>query len=221
MNQAYGNTRLARGLVWLAAFVNVALLFMLCSLASMGAAWMLALLLMLLVDGPVALYAYNQGLFFEWRVKRTFQPVCAGLGGNFVGEKNDYLASARAGMQSRGQYYVATQKKVAYPELKNIRGNGEAWTAEVRFFDGQTIDDYNKHADAFALAFSVPFVTFDLAENGLISVRAGSVPVPAAYNHPGQLQTLPAAPNVRAVPQIAPVVPNVYTHAQVAPDLTY
>src|SRR6266568_5357411 len=109
MNQAYGNTRLARGLVWFAAFVNVALLFMLCSLASMGAGWLLALLLMMLVDGPVALYAYNQGLFFEWKVQKTWRAVCGGLGGNFTGEGVDVLASVREGFASKGRYHVPTQ----------------------------------------------------------------------------------------------------------------
>src|SRR6266566_2656543 len=51
------------------------------------------------------------------------------------------------------------------------------------------------HADAFALAFQVPFVTFELAENGLIRVRAGQVPVPDAYGHPGRLQTSQAVNN--------------------------
>jgi hypothetical protein len=118
------------------------------------------------------------------RVERTWKSVCAGLGGNFAGEVNDYVASVRAGMQSKGRYYVATQTKVAYPTLKNIRGNAQAFTAEVSFWHGQTTDDYTKHAAAFALAFGVPFVSFDLAESGLIRVRAGALAIPQAFDFP-------------------------------------
>ena len=59
---AYGNTRLARVLLWSSAYVNVALLCMLCSLSSMGAGWLWSLVL---VDGSVAWYAVRQVLARE------------------------------------------------------------------------------------------------------------------------------------------------------------
>jgi len=157
------------------------LFFMLCATsANNGGGIVLLLLAMAVITGPALWYATQQGLWFVRKVEKTWAHTCAGLSGNFVGEKNDYLASVREGLRSRGEY-VPTQKKEAYPELKNIRGNWEVWTAEVRFWEGQTIDNYNAHAGAFALAFHQPHVAFDLAENGLIRIRAGNLPLPPAY----------------------------------------
>src|SRR6266568_6683335 len=180
MNETYGKAGRARNLLRAALAVDGFVLFIaLCAATNNngGLAWLL--LLSLAVLTVLALrYATKQGYWFVRRIERTWKQVCAGLGGNFVGEKNDYLASIREGVRSGGKYYVATQKKVAYPELKNVTGNWEAWTAEVRFFDGQTIENYTKAASAFALAFQVPFVNFDLAESGYIRIRAGEVPIP-------------------------------------------
>jgi hypothetical protein len=221
MFEARGNTHLARRLVWFAAFVNVTLLLMLCSLASMGSGWLLALLLMVLVDGPVALYAYNQGLFFEWKVERTWKAVCGGLGGNFKGEGMSVMRSARAGVASRGRYHVPTQTKTIYPKLRHVHGTPDSWTGIVTPFAGQTIEDYSKKAESFALAFHVPFVTFDLSGRGLIQVRAGQVPVPVAYDHPGQLETRQDDTSTRLLSQAVPVVPNVWAHSQGVPSLDY
>lgn len=185
----------------------------LCSAANNnGGGATLLILCMAGITGLALRYATKQGLWFVRRVERTWAQVCSGLGGNFVGEKNDYLASVREGFASKGRY-VETQKKVAYPELKNIRGNWKAWTAEVRFFDGQTIDDYNKNAPAFALAYNVPFCTFDLdEESGLIRVRAGRVPVPEPYEYPVEPVTVPAAlpaSDLRAVLRAVPMAKDI------------
>ncbi|MFL5658978.1 MAG: hypothetical protein ACJ8CB_32950 [Ktedonobacteraceae bacterium] len=183
MYEATENTGFAialwRSTLVLDAFV---LVFTLCAAGNHGGVLVLLLLTMAVITGLAYRYAVRQGMKFVHRVKRTWKSVCAGLGGNFEGEVNDYVASVRAGMQSKGRYYVATQTKVAYPTLKNIHGNAQAFTAEVSFWHGQTIDDYTKHAAAFALAFEVPFVNFDLSESGLIRIRAGALPIPQAYD---------------------------------------
>src|SRR6266568_8543317 len=185
MNETYGKAGRARNLLRAALAVDGFVLFIaLCAATNNngGLAWLL--LLSLAVLTVLALrYATKQGYWFVRRIERTWKQVCAGLGGNFVGEGNDYLASVREGVRSGGRYYVATQTKVVYPQLKNVRGHDQAWTAEVRFFDGQTIEEYNKHADAFALAFQVPYVAFELADDGLILMRCGPVQVPEAYEY--------------------------------------
>src|SRR6266702_351189 len=181
MSETNGNAGLARNVLRAALVLDGLMLFLMpCAAAATNGSGgqVLLLLLMAVLTGLALWYATKQGYWFVRRVERTWKQVCAGLGGNFVGEKNDYLASIREGVRSGGKYYVATQKKVAYPELKNVTGNWEAWTAEVRFFDGQTIENYTKAASAFALAFQVPFVNFELAESGYIRIRAGEVPIP-------------------------------------------
>ncbi len=184
MSETNGNAGLARNVLRVVLVLDGLMLFLMpCAAAATDGSGgqVLLLLLMAVLTGLALWYATKQGYWFVRRVERTWKQVCAGLGGNFVGEKNDYLASIREGVRSGGKYYVATQKKVAYPELKNVTGNWEAWTAEVRFFDGQTIENYTKAASAFALAFQVPFVNFDLAESGYIRIRAGEVPIPETY----------------------------------------
>lgn len=183
MNEAYGKADTARR--WLRTVLvldGFVLCFTLCSAANNngGLSWLL-LLVLAGITGLALWYATKNGYWFVRRVERTWKQTCAGLGGNFVGEQNDYLASIREGIRSHGQYYVATQKKVAYPVLKNICGNWESFTAEIRFISGQALDDYKNAANAFELAFQVP-VTFDIAESGLIRMRAGKVSVPAAYD---------------------------------------
>jgi len=186
MNETYGKAGRARNLLRAALAVDGFVLFIaLCAATNNngGLAWLL-LLSLAGMTGTALWYATKQGYWFVRRIERTWKQVCAGLGGNFVGEGNDYLASMREGVRSGGKYYVATQTKVIYPQLKNIRGNDQAWTAEVRFFDGQTIEEYNAHAAAYALSYSVPWVGFDLdEESGLIRIRAGQIQVPVAYDY--------------------------------------
>src|SRR5712691_7684958 len=140
MYEATENTGFAIAL-WRSTLVldTFVLFSTLCAAGNHGGVLVLLLLTMAVITGLVYRYAVRQGMKFVHRVKRTWKQVCAGLSGNFVGEGNDYLASVREGVRSGGRYYVATQTKVMYPQLKNVRGNDQAWTAEVRFFDGQTI----------------------------------------------------------------------------------
>ncbi len=78
------NTRLARGLIWIVAAINMVLLLLMCANASHGALLPLALLAVL-IDFGVASFAASQGLIFELKVEHTWKKVCSGLGGSFVG----------------------------------------------------------------------------------------------------------------------------------------
>src|ERR1700693_5422054 len=111
MNESYGTPGLARTLLRAALAVDGFMLFFsLCAAANNngGLAWLL-LLALAGITGLALRYATKQGYWFVRRIERTWKHVCAGLGGNFVGEGNDYLASLREGMRSGGKYYVATQ----------------------------------------------------------------------------------------------------------------
>ncbi len=182
--EATGNTDFARSVWWSVVVVDVVVLFASFIMLSNNAGGCLAPLLVMTMGALTVVawrYKARHGGKFADRVERTWQSVCAGLGGNFAGEEADYLQSAWKGFTSGGRR-VETQTKVAYPKLENIRGNAQAWTAEVRFWHGQTLDDYNKHAQAFAIAFRVPFVTFERdEESGLIRIRAGALPMPQAF----------------------------------------
>lgn len=217
MNSAYGDTRLARRLVWFFSILDAVLLFTVsCGATAVGGGVLLVLLPLTAVSVAVGVYAVRQGVLFELQIERTWKRVCHGIG--FKGEARSY----RNGLNGA---YRKAETKTIYPRLRNVRGTWDGWTGIVTFFDGQTIEEYTKHADAFALAFHVPFVTFDLAESGLISVRAGKAPVPAAFDHPGQLQAPQAAHNARVLPQtaqtsrVAPMVPNVYAHSHAELEL--
>jgi hypothetical protein len=208
-SSAYGNTKLARRLVWVAAVCNVAGLVLWCPLASKSSgALVLMLLLGLVANSAVGAFAVQQGLIFEWLLERRWKAVCKGIG--FVGEGRlqfkTRLAFDPISSFQKGNW----ERKTIYPKLRQVYGNREGWEAMVTPFAGQTISQYNDQADAFSFAFHQPFCTFELAENGLIRLRAGKVSVPAAYDHPGALQTLQAAQNTQAVSQVVPMVPNVY-----------
>ncbi len=209
MNSAYGNTRLARRLVWVAAVCNVAGFVLWCPLASQSSgALVLMLLLGLVANSAVGAFVVQQGLIFAWLLERRWKAVCRGIG--FVGEGRlqfkTRLALDPISSFTKGRW----ERKTIYPKIREIYGNREGWEATVTPFAGQTISQYNDQADAFSLAFHQPFCTFELAENGLIRLRAGKVSVPAAYDHPGPLQTPQAANNSQAVSQVVPSIPNVY-----------
>ncbi len=194
---AQGNTKLARRLVRAAVIGDVLLLcFGLCAttFTNSPASVLVSYVLIGVSNVAIGWYAYSHGLWFEMGKERTFKRTCAGLGGKFVGEGNDYIASIRKGFGSRGKY-VPTQKKTIYPKLRNCRGNHEAWTALITPLYGQNVDDYNMQADRYALSYHVPFCSFDLDESGLIRIRAGKVPVPDAYAFTGHVQASPAYNN--------------------------
>lgn len=177
MTETYGNAGLARRLLRLAlALDGFVVCFTLCAAVNNNAGIAVMLLLTLAVITGLALwYATKQGFWFVRQLERTWKQTCTGIG--FTGEARSF----RNGLKGA---YLDGETKTIYPQLKNVCGNGQEWTAEVRFFDGQTIDGYTKRAAAFALAFGVPFVTFDLAESGLIRIRAGALAIPQAYDFP-------------------------------------
>lgn len=197
-----GNTRLARRLLWFAAFVDCFLLIiMLCSASSGGAGWVLVL--GVIVNGSVGFYAHRQGLFFELQKEHTWKAVCSGIG--FTSTKTVWVPGIGTPHRKEG---------TSYPLLRDVSGTHDCWTGTVLPFAGQTVEDYTKEADAFALAFNVPCVSFELSGFGDIVMRAGNVPVPAAYDHPGQLQT----PQVATIPPLPPLLPSVHVYADPAPN---
>jgi len=189
-----GNTRLARRLLWAAGIINGMMLFTSCCAGSLAAipnpsgvsdsggsgyGFVVALVVLSLGFGAVALlYATSTQLWFELGKERVFRHTCIGVG--FVSEVEGAWTWWRGleGMKNGA-------KKTITPRLRNVHGAHDSFVGEVAFFRGQTLEEYNKHAAAFAMSFRVPFVSFDLAENGLITIRAGQVPVPDAYAFTG------------------------------------
>src|SRR6266704_2616331 len=145
MNQAYGNTRMARRLVWVAAVCNVAGFVLWCPLASQSSgALVLMLLLALVANSSVGAYAVSNGLIFEWLLERRWKAVCQGIG--FVGEGRlqfkprvafDLISSFQKGHWER---------KIIYPKLREIYGTRDSWTGIVTPFAGQMLEQYNDAA---------------------------------------------------------------------------
>ena len=178
MNQAYGNTRLARGLMMACVIgdATLVLLAMCDSAQPQGGGWVGgAFVAAALATLAASVYAATQGLVFELLLERRWQAVCGGLGGDFVGVRL---------VPGLGFAFTWRLKaKPIYPKLRSVHGDRMGWTATVTPFAGQNVNDYNERADRFALAFNVPFCTFEIAKNGLISIRAGQMQVPAAFEY--------------------------------------
>src|SRR5450631_369715 len=139
---AHGNTTQARFLVWFAAYVNVALLFvLLCSASSDGAGVLWAVLLAGVVDAAVGFYAIKQGLIFELLQERTWKAVCGGVG-----------FSDTAAAWGVGVGWTRRTQKAIHPKLRDVHGTHDSWIGTVIPFAGQTVMEYTKQADAFALA---------------------------------------------------------------------
>jgi FtsK/SpoIIIE family len=195
MNQAYGNTRLARGLLWVCAFLDVGSLFpIFCTASSAGSGtgigvWMV---LLLVANIGVGVYATAQGVIFELLMERAFKRVCGGLG--FTGTADRWKVGLGTPTRVRGG-------KTTYPLLREVRGTSESWVGLIRPFAGQTVADYIAEAEAFALAYDVPFVTFEAAGSGRIRMRCGPVQVPEAYEYEHPLVAAPDQFDVRATLQ--------------------
>src|SRR5579864_1017800 len=123
------NAQSARRLVKFALFFNLTIVLALCPMAASdgGGGIAMTLLLALLVDVPIAVYAFSQELPFVWGCQHTFDKVCRGLGGNFEYEAFSLGNSVRRGIESRGKYYVGNQTKTVYPTLRSVSGSREAW----------------------------------------------------------------------------------------------
>ena len=177
------NAQLARRLVKFALFLNLTLVLALCPMAMYGGGGIATtLLLTLLVDVPIAVYAFSQDLPFVWGCQHTFDRVCRGLGGGFKYEAFSLGNSIREGLKAKPGQYVGNQTKTVYPALRTVSGSRAAWEGLIKPNPGQTVDMFNAHADAFALAYHTPFCSFEIAHKGLIRMRVGSMPVPAAYD---------------------------------------
>src|SRR6266568_3494316 len=174
MSQAYGNTKLARRLAWWALIISgVVLVMASCTACTHSANLLWLVMLMLTADVGVVWYAVQQGVLFELMLERTWKNVCGGIG--FSGQATSYKYGLQGAMRG--------DKKTIYPKLRSARGDRASWSAIITPFAGQKLDDYNKHVDSFTLAYHVPFVTFELADNGLIRMRCGAMPVPAKYGY--------------------------------------
>lgn len=178
------NAQMARRLVAFALFFNLASVLALCPMVMVGGGGVaMTLVLALLVDVPIALYAFSQDVPFVWGCQQTFNKVCQGLGGNFTYEGFSLGNSIREGLKARPGQYVGNQTKTVYPTLRTVTGTREAWEGLVKPNPGQDVSDFNANADAFALAYHAQFCSFDIAHKGLLRIRVGSVPIPPAFDY--------------------------------------
>jgi len=165
-------------------FFNAALVMAaLCEMAASGAQGLgMALVLALIVDVPIALYAFSQDVPFVWGCQHTFDKVCRGLGGNFKYEGFSLRNSIQEGLKAKPGEYVGNQTKTVYPTLRTVSGSRETWEGLIKPNPGQTIDDFNNNAAAYALAYHTQLCSFEVAHKGYIRIRVGWIPVPAAYD---------------------------------------
>jgi DNA segregation ATPase FtsK/SpoIIIE, S-DNA-T family len=196
-----GNTRLARLLLRIAGITNALMFFPICCEATAnGAAGVMTIMLLPLGFWVVALlYATSNGYWFERRCERVWKAVCSGIDG-FKGVARSY----RFGLIGA---FVLGDTKTIYPKLRDVHGSHEAWTGIVIPFAGQTIEEYNEHTKAFALAFNVRFVSFERTDTGLVRVRCGPVQVPEMYEYPVErsAELLPYAADSAAVLKAVPM----------------
>src|SRR5258708_29660659 len=158
------NAQLARQLVGFVLFFNLASVLALCPMATQGGGGVaMTLLMALVVNVPIALYAFSQDVPFVWRCQHTFNKVCRGLGGNFEYEGFSLAHSIREGLKARPGQYVGNQTKTVYPTLRAVSGSRETWEGLVKPNPGQDVSDFNANADAFALAYHTQFCSFETA----------------------------------------------------------
>ena len=151
-----GNTRRARLLLRIAGITNALMFFLICcEAAAFNSGIGLVMLLPLGFGLVFTVDASSQGLWFEMKMERIWKAVCGGL--DFSGEARSY----RFGLIGA---FVLGDTKTIYPKLREVHGTYEAWTGIVTPFAGQTIEEYNEHTKAFALAFTVRFVSFERTE---------------------------------------------------------
>jgi hypothetical protein len=175
------NTRSARGLLWVAGFVNVALLLMLCAVVSNPAGTAFVIVSTLLINAVVAAYSISSGLPYELFVEYKWKKVCSSLGGNFVGESSKKFV-ANPGWVFGGSIGEMKSRAI-YPKLRQVSKlrEGQGFTGVITPLYGQNIDDFIANSSRFAQAYRVSNIQFDRAERGLIAIRAGNVQVPQAY----------------------------------------
>jgi S-DNA-T family DNA segregation ATPase FtsK/SpoIIIE len=176
LNQAYGNTVLARRLYWTAVIGDVLLLFFgLCSTTFTNSVALLVVSYLLIIASNVWIgwYVVGQGLPFEWRVERIWNATCLGLPG-MSGTGRSYKRGLKGA-------YIDGDTKTIYPKIREVHGDAKGFTAYITAFGGQDPSTYNQFSDKYAFAFQVPHVSFEAAEDGRIWMRAGKMPVPDVY----------------------------------------
>lgn len=213
LKQAYGNTKLARRLLWLTGYADAILVFTsLCVTASRTANLLWLLVVLALANLVVGWFVLSQGVLFEWFAEKNFKEVCKGLG---------FEAEVRSFKYGLWGAFVKGDKKMAQPDLRCVRGNGQAFTGLITPLGGQKLEDYTNEAEAFALAFNMPFAAFERTPGGYILMRAGQVQVPEAYEYeelPGAavpsfdvgsvLQEVPMAKDINGNPVYMPIEGN-------------
>jgi hypothetical protein len=177
------NTRMARRLLWVAGFSNIAGFVLWLPMASSGTGGLVFMLLLGLVANSVAaVYAIQNGLVFELLIEHKWKKVCRGIGDNFVGvgrlQFHPGISYDFYGAFKKGRW----ERKTIYPKIRDVVGTFDSWTGVIYPFYGQNLTDFSSQADRIAMAFSVPYVTCELNERGLIAIRAGNVPVPSVYD---------------------------------------
>src|SRR2546423_5260462 len=186
-SEAHGNTRLARGLVTLSAYASVLLLTLTFCSSLMAAqspqsdgsftGFWVVLVILLICNSAVAWYAASQGYGFEWLLEQRWRKTYAGLGGSFMSERVRMTFNP-TWLIGGSMFKERHQRK--FPKLRGVEGTAESWTGLIYAFYGQTVDDYNNQAAAFALAFNVKYCSFERTPTGIIRIRCGPIQVPEA-----------------------------------------
>ena len=158
------------------------------------------MVLLLVANIGVGVYAIRQGALFELLMERNFKRVCGGLG--FTGTADKWKVGIGTPTRVKGG-------KTTYPLLREVRGTRASWVGLVRPFAGQTVANFSNEAEAFALTFDVPFVTFEAAGSGRIRMRCGPVQVPETYEYEPSLIEAPAAMDVRETLQTVPMAQDI------------
>jgi len=174
-----GNTKLARVLLYACAIGDVVSFVLVCGASSYAAALWALLGLVVLGNVVVLSYAQQQGYFVERQIVKAFKKTCAGVG--LTGQSNKIgFFGIGVGRMIDFTGKLAEAEAVVYPKLRRLSGTREQFQAEILPLYGQKLDSFTQHSESFALAFGgIPSVSFELAGNGLIRIRAGLAHIPA------------------------------------------
>jgi DNA segregation ATPase FtsK/SpoIIIE, S-DNA-T family len=143
----------------LVVFLAVALVPVLVRLNGYGLAASLVLIVGGLWLSFVAFqHAPDTGLAFERDTRRKFRAVCR--------EKHLAKMDIKNG-------------RLFYPQLSELIGGGDSWRVTIRPLLGQSLADWQKAGDSFAMAYGVVNVRFVDIGGGRISMTAGYRPMAA------------------------------------------
>ena len=97
-------------------------------------------------------YVPQSGILFEWLVRKRFREVCLSIGLGRVEVKE--WENMKGGKSSL---------KISHcPRLYGVAGVAANWTADIALMAGQSMDDFKKHADRFAVIFGTAYVRFEV-----------------------------------------------------------